>query len=104
MPNGNNDIFDNLPLELIQHIKEYIPRDRDKKSPSSDCIRQMVSDFESQWDGQIKWSLQSLFGVREEMKRLRMEELERLFEVGGEEEEDDYFWDEEEDSLGSSEE
>ncbi len=76
MSTGNNDIYDNLPIELIQHIKEYIPRDRDNKSPTSDCIRQMVSDFESQWDGQLKWSLQSCFCEKEELKRLRREELE----------------------------
>ena len=42
MSKGNYDIYDNLPLELIKTIAEYIPRDRDMKSPSSDCIRHLI--------------------------------------------------------------
>ena len=42
MSNENNNIYDNLPQELIKTIAEYIPRDRDMKSPSSDCIRHLI--------------------------------------------------------------
>ena len=31
-----------LPKEVIETIKSFIPRDRDMKSPTSDCIKHLV--------------------------------------------------------------
>ena len=42
MPTGNNDIYDNLPQELIKTIAEDIPRDRDMYSNTSYIIKPII--------------------------------------------------------------
>ena len=34
--------MENVPIEIIKQIKEYIPRDKDMKSQTSGCIRHLI--------------------------------------------------------------
>ena len=46
-------MIENLPIDLQNRIKEYIPRDRDMFSPTSFCIKQLIADYEDEtfWVG-----------------------------------------------------
>ena len=34
-----------IPQEIIQKIKDYIPRDKDMKSPTADHIKSLLRDY-----------------------------------------------------------
>lgn len=35
----------NLPIEIIQRINEYIPKDKNMSSPTSTCIKPRITDY-----------------------------------------------------------
>ena len=39
-------MIENLPIEIQNRIKEYIPRDRDMFSPTSFCMKPLIEDYE----------------------------------------------------------
>ena len=48
-------MIENLPIDLQNRIKEYIPRDRDMFSPTSFCIKQLIADYEDSMMNDSYW-------------------------------------------------
>ena len=57
-----------LPIETIQLIKEYIPRDRDMRSPAAKCLKYAMYYYNREWFSPSFhiWALQHYVGSLEE--------------------------------------
>ena len=47
--------IDYLPEDVIQKIKEYLPRDRNMRSPTCKCIKDLIADYNDSRNNNDYW-------------------------------------------------